>query len=218
MNVKLIILLASLCLVLVCVILGEWLYARQTQAQLLAPVSVKPKASVSEDLPAVTVAEKSEDSYDDLVLKPLFVKGRKPVDEPGPEESQTATQDAVFDWALNGIYSKKGQLSALVSRDKVKVVKDNYRRIRIGNDLDGWRLTDIQNDRIVLAQGGTHKELLLRKPKPKQLPGKSSNSAPPVTAEQPTTPPSQMPPQPRMHSAPQTPEEPFETNIDEQEF
>lgn len=216
MNVKLITLLASLCLALGLIIAGEWLYARQTQAKLLAPAAVKPDPAEPEALPGVSVAAQSEDSYTALILKPLFIKGRKPVDEPDPEESRTAVPESAFDWELSGIYGKNGRVSALVSRGKVKVIRDNHRRIRIGAELDGWKLADIQNDRVILMRGDARKELLLRKPKPKQVSGRPTPSGadaqPNATPRQPSSP--RLPPPPQSQSQ----EEPFENNVDEQQF
>ena len=124
-------------------------------------------------MPDIELTRQSEESYADLVTRPLFIKGRKPVDEPSPEEEQTIAVANNFDWELNGVYSTKKGLSALFSRSKSKVPKDNYRKISTGADLDGWKLTEIHKDKAILKQGNQQKELLLRKPKSKELSNKS---------------------------------------------
>jgi len=60
----------------------------------------------------------------------------------------------------------------LFSRSTSKVPKDNYRKITAGGDLDGWKLTEVHKDKAILKQGNQQKELLLRKPKLKELPRK----------------------------------------------
>ena len=95
------------------------------------------------------------------------------MDEPSPEDEKTAATANNFDWQLNGVYSSKKGLAALFSRSTSKVPKDNYRKISTGADLDGWKLTEIQKDRAILKQGDQQKELLLRKPKLRDLSKKS---------------------------------------------
>jgi len=140
------------------------------------------------------------------VARPLFIKGRRPVDEPSPEEAQ-AIKAITFDWQLNGVYSTKKGLSALFSRSKSKVPKDNYRKITAGADLDGWKLIEIHKDRAMLKQGDQQKELLLRKPKLKELP-KKSNVPNKTNSPQPEV-------IPQSEVSPQPEEGDFENNNDE---
>jgi len=169
MNNKLVTILASVCIVCALIIIGEWLYAEQAQKQILtSSTSIETKIS-HDEMPDIELTRQSEDSYVDLVARPLFIKGRKPVDEPSPEEVQNMAVANIFDWELNGVYTTKKGLSALFSRSKSKVAKDNHRRVGIGADLDGWKLTELHQDRVILNQGNEQKELLLRKPKLKDL-------------------------------------------------
>jgi hypothetical protein len=163
-----------------------------------------------DEMPTVDLTKQPEDSYDQLVNRPLFIKGRKPVDEPKPESSQVPVVPVVFDWVLNGVYTKNKKLTALFSRDKTKVPKDNYRKIAVDGDLDGWKLTEIRNDRAILMQGANQKEVLLRKAKPK-TPQTRNNAVPPVPQ------PGAIP-NPESIPVPENPEESFENNTDEQQF
>jgi hypothetical protein len=194
MNSKLVSVLASVCIVCVLIIIGEWLYAVQAQKHTLAS-STSTETKISHDeMPGIDLTRQSEESYADLVARPLFIKGRKPVDEPSPEEAQNMAVANIFDWQLNGVYTTKKGLSALFSRSKSKVAKDNHRRIGIEADLDGWKLTEIHQDRVILNQGNEQKELLLRKPKLKEKSNKPNvpnipnapqpeDSAPPAEGE-----------------------------------
>jgi type II secretory pathway component PulC len=85
----------------------------------------------------------------------------------------------VFDWQLSGVYGKGEQKSALFSRSKSKVAKDNFRKITVGDDLDGWKLTEINADKVIFKQGGSDKELLLRKPKLKASTPRTNGVIPP---------------------------------------
>lgn len=184
MNNKLIKLLVSACIGLCLIIAGEWLYASYTQYRLLASITPeKPQDYKTDELPEIDLTKQPEESYVDLVARPLFIKGRKPVDEPRPEAEQAAAaKSESFDWQLIGVYGTKKTVSALFSRSKSKVAKDNYRKITTGDDIDGWKLTEINRDRVMLKQGSNEKELLLRKPKAKALPQGTSGAIPAAPA------------------------------------
>ncbi|TAN70862.1 MAG: hypothetical protein EPN17_03560 [Methylobacter sp.] len=181
MNSKLIKLLVSVCIILSLLIAGEWLYASYSQRQLLTSISsAKPQDYKTDELPEIELSKQPEENYADLVARPLFVKGRRPVEEPSPEIAQAAAKPDSFDWQLTGIYSTGKTVSALFGRSKSKVAKDNHRKIAVGDDLDGWKLTEINTDRVMLKQGSAEKELLLRKPKLKTLLQPRSNNAIPT--------------------------------------
>lgn len=198
MNTKLITLLALTCAGLILLIVGEWFYAGHAQQELLASVlSVKAPDFQADELPSMELASEPETSYEDLVTRPLFVKGRKPVEEPVPETVKPAVVVENFDWQLAGIYTAKKGMSALFSRSKSKLAKDNHRRVIAGGDLDGWKLTEIGKDKVTLTQGADQKELLLRKPKPKTSPPspKQPNQAHPPAAPVPAVEPPQEQPE-----------------------
>ncbi len=185
MNIKFVKLLASACISLCMIIALEWLYASFIRHRLLTSISSEISQDYKGDeLPEIELTKKPEESYVDLVARPLFIKGRRPVNEPHPEAEQATAKSESFDWELTGVYGTKETVSALFSRYKSKVAKDNHRKITLGDDLDGWKLIEINKDRAVLKQGGNEKELLLRKPKLKVLPpGPGENGAPPATQE-----------------------------------
>lgn len=193
-NLKILKLVSAFCAALLVIIVIEWLAAKYAQSRLLAsietPAPVKPAL---DQVPEVNLEENSAESYADLVTRPLFLKGRKPVDESSPEKEKEQLGSETFDWRLDGIYTGKKGLSALLSRFKegapgapkmpvvagavspaalgtVKSKSDNFRRVAANEDVDGWRLTQIKPDRVVFELGGESKTLVLLKPKPKELP------------------------------------------------
>ena len=200
MNSKLLSVLASVCIVLILIIIGEWFYAIRAQKLTLNSTTTAETKVLNDEMPAIELTRQSEESYADLVARPLFIKGRRPVDEPSQEEAQALGAVDSFDWQLNGVYTTKKGLSALFSRSKTKAPKDNYRKITIGADLDGWKLTEIHYDKVILKQGSQQKELLLRKPKSKEL---SKKTTMPNQLNAPT-----MPNAPSIPNAPDTPQPP----------
>ena len=169
MNLKLIKLLGAVCTGLCFIIACEWLYATYAQKQLLASIeAVDKKKKAIVQLPSIELTKRPESSYVDLVTRPLFIQGRRPVPEPATTDTKSvsvASQN--FDWALNGVYTYKQGLYALFSRTVTKNPKDKYRKVTKDNDIDGWKLTEIYKDKVIVSQGDQKKELPLRKPKPK---------------------------------------------------
>ena len=183
MNSKLIAGLASFCIACILIIIGEWLYASWAEKTILTSLTSTDKKLSPDEMPHIELNAQTEESYVDLVARPLFIKGRKPVDESTPEAAQTALVPVIFDWELNGVYTTSNGLSALFSRSKSKVAKDNYRKIGIGAELDGWKIVEIYQDKALLKQGTQEKELLLRKIKPKDPSKKTTNLNTPDTTE-----------------------------------
>ncbi|MDD5125398.1 hypothetical protein, partial [Methylovulum sp.] len=173
MNSKLVTVLGAICGVLLLIIVGEWFYASLSQQQLLNAQLPIDKKALTDEMPRIDLSAQDEESYADLVNRPLFIEGRKPVVEPPPDSVKTDAVTLKFDWLLNGIYTSKKGLSALFTHaTPLKTRKENYRRITLGTQLDGWKLTEIKKDRVIFTLDNEQKELLLRKPKPKQLPPK----------------------------------------------
>ena len=77
----------------------------------------------------------------------------------------------------------------------------------MGADLDGWKLSEIHDDKVVLKQGSQQKELLLRKPKSKELSKKTTMPNQPIAPTMPNAP--TIPNVPEM---PQPPAGDFENN------
>ncbi|MEY3879535.1 MAG: hypothetical protein RIQ94_330 [Pseudomonadota bacterium] len=170
MNRKRFYVLATICVACILIILMEYFYALWAQKHTVnSTAAIHPKQLLDE-MPVIDLRLQPESSYADLVTRPLFIKGRRPVNEALSETlltSQTATN--TFDWQLNGIYTTPKGLCALLSRSTAKRPKDAHRKLTVGAELEGWTLTEIQKDRVLLEQNNQSKELLLQKSKPKEL-------------------------------------------------
>lgn len=181
MNNKLIMALGAICGALVLLIAGEWFYAGFSRQRLLDTQLPKENTAPPETMPEINLTEKDEQSYAELVNRPLFIEGRKPVNEPPPESAVKATEVAInFDWVLNGIYtSANGTVSALLTKTATaKLPKGGHKRLVAGELLDGWKLAEIAGDHVLFTLDGAQKNLPLHKSKPK-APIKPNNGQPP---------------------------------------
>jgi hypothetical protein len=194
-NIKILKLVSAICAALLVIIVIEWLIANFSESRLMRSIESSTTSNLSIDpVPEVDLGAKTEESYVDLVARPLFLKGRKPVEENVAEKEKEQNGSETFDWRLDGIYTGKNGLAALLSRSKDRGLSpavpgsqptpvagskgkpDNYRKVSENEDVDGWRLTQIKTDRVVFELGGESKELVLRKPKPKELPPEQANN------------------------------------------
>lgn len=187
MNIKLVNLLGGVCAILAILLLIEWMAGKYALSSLLESEADPSKQSYQiENVPTLDLSGKTEEQYADLVTRPLFIQGRRPVVEASTEQNGAALGTDVFDWQLNGVYTYRGTLSALFSRDKNPVAKDRFRKLKVNGDLDGWILTEIHKDKAILTQqDGESKTLLLRKDKPKNLSptGQEQNAEAPKPAD-----------------------------------
>ncbi|PKM12843.1 MAG: hypothetical protein CVV13_03815 [Gammaproteobacteria bacterium HGW-Gammaproteobacteria-3] len=181
MNSRLIKLLAKACAILVVVIIAERQYAQYVKDQLFKhwPTNTGQKQNIGE-LPKIDLTRKPEESYVELINRPLFIEGRRPAPEPesenaatgadGGAEDQVAVPIEDFDWELDGVYLHQDTAMALFSRPKKTTGQASHAKKLINESIDGWKLIAIEPDKVVLEQGGKQHELLLRKPKPTKLP------------------------------------------------
>ena len=168
----------------------EWFYAEYRQKQLLSAVDAPAKQVSLEEMPIIDLDAKTEDSYADLVNRPLFIAGRKPIAEAekNQDQSQAASVNNTFDWLLNGIYTTKKGLMALLHRTVAKIPvpsptpttakpsNDMYRKVIVGDNIESWMVTEIHPNEIIVTQGGMPKKVPLRKPKVKEA--QEQNSVP----------------------------------------
>ena len=175
MNSRVIKLLLRLCVLLLIILLVEWLIIIFPETS-----AVKSLSAVEEDqrqdtqLPELVLTEQSIETYLDMVDRPLFIEGRRPVVDL-KEGNDIQELSKIDDFILVGIYSKDGRLIALFSQqgsDK------KYSKKSEGDDISGWLLTEIQADQIILEQAGEQQTIMLRKPKPKTSPKITTKSKP----------------------------------------
>ena len=164
MNSKVIKLLLGLCLLMLVILLIEFGLSLGDQSQFDKPIAATEKQQVeSIELPELNVAKQELESYTDMVERPLFIEGRKPiivVEDDAPVEQASKIDDLT----LLGIYSVKGDKTALFN----KAGKDKtYLKKSEGDDVSGWTLQEIKSDKVILERTGKEQTVMLRKPKAK---------------------------------------------------
>ncbi len=120
------------------------------------------------------------ESYSQMVERPLFIAGRKPVIESTKEAISNEESGKIEDLILLGIYSIKGEVKALFNKKGRDIKGRNKKTLKKleGEDVDGWLLKEIQSDRVILEQQGNTQTLMLRKPKPTSLKRPRRNKIP----------------------------------------
>lgn len=101
------------------------------------------------------------DSYASIVERPLFRPDRKP--EPPPEEAPTAASAPGTDLALDTL----DLTAVMLTPTNVSAwVKDpsqpKLRRLRLGDEIEGWSVREILEDRVLLERQDEEYALVLR--------------------------------------------------------
>ncbi|MBS3951352.1 MAG: hypothetical protein KGZ88_00120 [Methylomicrobium sp.] len=186
-NVGLIKLQAGACALLLVLIAGEWWYWASSSDEVEPDGAVVSPAYVEQAFPELKLDQQTEDSYVDLVSRPLFIEGRRPVPEADTDNSPNAMSSEVLEWELTGVYTTRQKQSVLLRRIKIQPNQKSHIKISKDQEVDGWKLTQILPDKAVLERGGETTELILRKPKLKELP--KTRQAPPQMPQTPEMPP-----------------------------
>ena len=166
------------------ILLFEWGYSDYSRNQLQSTMDRKIQADYQADeLPQLSLSKQSAESFINIVERPLFIEGRKPLPEILETSSEASANDQLDDWSLIGIYTKNKRQVALFRKQN-----EARKFLKLNEDqaISGWQLKQIQDDRVVLQQGGQEKSVMLRKPR---LPSK-------------------MPPPPKRPAAPRKPAAP----------
>lgn len=167
MNRPTLFVLIALNVLFAAVLVGEWYAEKEVGEISQSPAKVS--ETQENELPQLDLEATSEEQYSDFVERPLFIKGRKPVAEPEPESTPVVAVKKVeaLNWELTGIFATPKGVTAFFSRTGAKIPKDNYRKLKIGDELEGWKLSTMSPDNVTLSQIGETKVLPLRKVKPK---------------------------------------------------
>ena len=158
------ILMLGASLVLVLVLLVEWLHFRGVRADLKARLAVKESVvPAGGETEVVDYSLPTIEQFSEMTQRPLFMEGRRPApEEDQPVAEQTPVEQKPLNIKLMGIVFTPKDKTALFVDEKGK-----YRRVRKSALVDGWKLIEVREDRVVMEQGSEQKELPLIKPKPK---------------------------------------------------
>ncbi|QWF69913.1 hypothetical protein KEF85_11170 [Methylomonas paludis] len=198
MNLKLVKLQCLICGVLTALLVGEWANGVFNERNLQQSLHyAKDEQALVVELPNINSDTENAGNYAEMVERPLFIEGRKPIAEAPVENTQTLELGQIDDWELVGIYAKDNRPPTALFAKK----NESKKHLKTSNEqmVSGWTLKEIHPDRVILQQAGQQKTLLLRKPRmdappvstpppqPAPIPNLRQPRRPPPT-EQPTNP------------------------------
>ena len=146
------------------ILLGQWVHYHHREAEmksrLAANVEVHPDAPVrneeSYQLPGL-------EEYNEMIARPLFIEGRKPPAEDANTPETPVAEKLPLTLKLMGVVFAPGETLGLFVDAKGK-----YKRLRVNDSIDGWKVAKIDSDKAVMEQDGAREELKLIKPRPKK--------------------------------------------------
>lgn len=172
--------LAGACMLLAVAVLVEYVVLRRSTPNLDQPkTSAVPTASKEAPLPPPAKPLPLE-QFQSMVTMPLFVEGRQPIpelDKVGNTSLQESSPPPEIE--LTGIIQTPNAGKIILVRDKKK---GKTRRLRPGENIDGWELAELAPDHVVLTQGAKKHTLKLIKPRPQpkiRRPRRPRTPAPP---------------------------------------
>ena len=141
--------------------------------------------------------------YAHTVDRPLFMETRRPVPPPSAGPPPKREPPAPVTFKLMGVInSPKGPVALIVDN------KGKYKRLRPQEATEGWEVSEIRPDRLVVEQSGMKEDVDLVKKRPKTSQAGSENQPPnPDPARSAPTPQGQAPAQTPQSSTP-TPQTP----------
>lgn len=148
---------------LTAVLLIEW-FVGETQLGRLQAVLDKTVQSdyQAEPMPALSPPGQFNDGSNEVVERPLFIEGRKPLPEQAVEGPETLDNGQLDDWQLIGIYNKNNRKLALFRKQNEA---KTFLKLNETQMITGWLLKQILSDRVILQQGAQQKSIMLRKPR-----------------------------------------------------
>jgi len=157
-DYKLSIVLLGLCLGFAGILFLEWQVSKVYRAQLATEIrQTKPALLEIEKIPDFHEILKPLDAYDEIIDRPLFIDGRKPIENKGIIE--TVNVNSNLDVKLTGVVVNPDDMIALFVDKQHK----KY-RVRPGDVIQGWEIDELLPDRVIMKQGSNRLELLLREP------------------------------------------------------
>ncbi|HEC06501.1 MAG TPA: hypothetical protein ENJ12_06605 [Thiolapillus brandeum] len=110
----------------------------------------------------------AQEAYQPIGERPLFFSKRRPPPPyvPAPPGKKPPVRPP------RKVGKPRIQLSAviIIGKEKYALIKGgrqrNSRRVRVGEEVDGWKVTSIDQGKLVLSNGSESEEVLLRNYKP----------------------------------------------------
>lgn len=162
------------------ILLAEWITGETQRGRLQAILDKTIQSEYqSEPMPVLHQSRAFNGGMNEIIERPLFIEGRKPLPEQVVEGPDTADNGQLDDWLLIGIYNKDKRKMALFRKQNEA---KTFLKLNESQMITGWQLKQIQDDRVVLQQGGQQKSIVLRKPR-LQVPLAASPNRPVIPAK-----------------------------------
>lgn len=116
-----------------------------------APLAMAPSALQADSLRITPLLDRQSN---DLVYRPLFWAGRRPLEEPSrevivePQQTASSLQGA----RLLGVFSSGGQSGGILS------LGNERRRVLVGDSVEGWELASINAGQAIFESAGNNAE------------------------------------------------------------
>ncbi|MEQ1636936.1 MAG: hypothetical protein ABL903_09590 [Methylococcales bacterium] len=196
-------LFCGLCSLVLCLILGlEGWYGRHYRNQLMEDIFTVKKAGFEmQAVPTYPFSQVPIEQYADFVARPVVFEGRKPIAKIVEPVAAAAPVPKApigeFGLILTGIIkTPHSGIKALFQNPTGKTPGEKNKRLAIGEEFNGWKLIDIQTDKVSIKAEAETKEILLLKAKPKTAikgAGSINPFAPPPNMNTTTPPPNVNP-------------------------
>jgi hypothetical protein len=166
-------LLCALCSLVLFVLLGlEWGYGKHYRNQIIYDIFHSKKAGFEmQAVPTYPFSQMPIEHYADFVERPVYFEKRRPIAKIAEPTTTVAevpkSPTGEFGLILTGIVKTPRGVNALFQNPKAPSVAEKNKRLAKDEVFNGWRLIDIQADKVVIQAESETKELLLLKAKPK---------------------------------------------------
>ncbi len=145
----------------------QYVIGSDYRKELIEKLSIsKSTGFTMQEIPDYQFSQQSIGDFDDVVQRPLFFKVRKPITpqvEDDPTEVSVASEE--LDFILTGVINVPSGIYCLLQNPRAKDKKDKFLRLEQGEVVDGWTISEIHPDRIVVGADGKREEIKLAKPR-----------------------------------------------------
>jgi general secretion pathway protein N len=182
---------------------GEWFYLKGSLMRMATENTPSREAPPEGELSPDSFALPGVDQFAQLAERPLFMETRRPSPPlpPGPVAKSEPPPPVTF--KLMGVLETPEGRMALIADAKGK-----YKRIKSKDMVEGWEVSAIQPDHLILGSPGVSEDLNLLKKKPKGAHRGAPTPEPAPSGE--SQPPSQAPPPSQPMPHPGTPMAPLQ--------
>ncbi len=145
--------------------------AKQNRAKVVNELQSTPSAKFSmEEIPNYQFIKSEIDEYSEFVERPLFFKGRRPIiitETKTETEKKTTKPPVKLGYTLIGMVEIPNKSYALFKNAKSKNKENKFIRVSPGDVFEGWELTKIESDHVVISNQSSEEKINLLKPRKK---------------------------------------------------